>query len=173
MKLIAVIVILGMMMALPLAAAQTDGGIHADEVDEMAYKFSLPYVTNATAYRWVFGDGASSTEASPVHEYAERALYNVQVEVDVDNATWAYSYPLELRELLDTEEQTLNVGDLSIPGSFLLVSCFVMFSIARMGLHPFAQILGKGGKDVVCFLYLLGIAAGVYLVFDSVLYGGA
>lgn len=155
----------------PAATAQTDGGIHVEEVGELTYHFSLPYLDNITESYWVFGDGASSDQPEPVHAYTERGSYTVRVEVKTDNMSYTYTYPLDNRELLNTENGTLNVDGFSVPGTFLLVSCSIMYLLARTGNHPLTRAMGKGGRYVVCFLYGMGVVAGAYLVIAS-LYGG-
>lgn len=55
--------------------------------EDQAVTFSLPTVElegqpdSQVEYEWNFGDGETSTEASPVHEFSERGAYTVSVSV--------------------------------------------------------------------------------------------
>ncbi len=48
------------------------------EINELTVKFNNTS-TNATSYIWAFGDGNSSTEASPTHTYAAEGTYQVEL----------------------------------------------------------------------------------------------
>jgi len=50
-------------------------GFNADVAQKTATFTNLSY--DATTYSWDFGDGQTSTEASPVHTYASPGVYNV------------------------------------------------------------------------------------------------
>jgi len=54
-------------------------------VDSLTYAFSAQYwgldTAQAVSYLWDFGDGTTSTDANPVHTYAQEGFYLVQVSV--------------------------------------------------------------------------------------------
>ncbi len=53
------------------------------EIDDYTVSFSA-VVTDANSYLWDFGDGNTSTEASPVHEYEMSGSYTVTLTVSGD-----------------------------------------------------------------------------------------
>jgi formylglycine-generating enzyme required for sulfatase activity len=48
--------------------------------------FSIPANSPITAWHWIFGDGAESTERNPSHTYAEKGWYTVSLEVTTATA---------------------------------------------------------------------------------------
>ncbi|HEX4954148.1 MAG TPA: PKD domain-containing protein [Thermoanaerobaculia bacterium] len=82
------------------------------------------------AYEWDFGDGETSDEASPVHEYAEPGDYEVTVTVSCDDCDSGGSQTdsvmvkvitvdLVLKELPEEDEPAPNEED---PGAFFVVN---------------------------------------------------
>jgi PKD repeat protein len=54
---------------------------------------------NATSYTWNFGDGETSTEANPVHEYAEAGTYEVVLTAKNDaDASATFSQSIEITD---------------------------------------------------------------------------
>ena len=154
-----------MLLIVPCIVSAGTDNITFTEIDDLIYQFDYS-VDNATSYRWSFGDGATSTEISPVHEYSNHKTYNVACDITFsdgsvisDSATLDATLPL-----VDGDTGNVNVGDVSVPGGLLFISSFLMFALAKSGNHIGADILGKGGKDVMLFLYTLGMVAGFYLI---------
>jgi PKD repeat protein len=56
------------------------------EINDYSVTFSA-VVTNATSYLWDFGDGTTSTEAAPVHEYEMSGTYTVTLTVTGDGGS--------------------------------------------------------------------------------------
>ncbi len=54
---------------------------------------------NATNYTWTFGDGASSTLASPTHIYSAPGLYDVTLVANSDDCSDTYSTKVEVLEV--------------------------------------------------------------------------
>ena len=168
----ALIIILAMLLIVSFNVAASESGITTEKIDDMVYQFDFTQ-ENATEYRWAFGDGATSTEINPVHQYQNHMVFSVVCEVNLGNGTLVNSQ-INLDATLpfvDDNTGTVNVGDVSVPGGLLFMSSFFMFALASTGNHIGSDILGRGGKDVMCFLYTLGMVVGAYLVLNS-LYGG-
>jgi len=54
---------------------------------------------NATSYTWDFGDGETSTEENPVHEYAEAGTYEVVLTAENDaDASATFSQSIEITD---------------------------------------------------------------------------
>lgn len=62
---------------------------------------------NAATYMWEFGDGQTSTEVSPKHEYAEDGTYMVKLTAEGEGGTNSY-----------TEEISLTAPRVTIDGKF-------------------------------------------------------
>lgn len=59
------------------------------------------YSTNATSYSWNFGDGGTSTEKDPVHEYAEAGNYTVVLTAsNADGTSANYTSPITITDPL-------------------------------------------------------------------------
>ncbi len=57
------------------------------------------YSQNATSYSWAFGDGETSTEMNPSHEYAEAGTFEVVLTASNDEGTSAnYSQTIEITD---------------------------------------------------------------------------
>ena len=171
MKSVSLIVIVVLLVFSTVVSAGDDR-ITSTEIEDLVYQFDYT-VGNATDYRWSFGDGATSIEVSPVHEFPNHQTFKVVCEVTfADDSTQSDEIIIDATmPLLDAENGTVNVGDVTVAGGLLFVSCFLMFALASSGNHIGSDILGKGGKDVICFLYGIGMITGFYLVFNS-LFGG-
>ena len=168
----AVIILLAMLLIVPNNVSAGYDYITYNEIDDLVYQFN--YTSgNVTDYRWSFGDGATSTEISPVHRFSNHMTYTIVCEVTFDNQTH-HSAEVVIDAnlpLIDGEDGTVNVGDISFAGGFIFVASFMMLTLATTNNHIGADILGKGGKDILVFLYTLGIVLGGYLIFTS-MYGG-
>ena len=168
----ALIILLAMILIIPINVSAGVDGITFTEIDDLIYQFNYT-VENGTSYRWSFGDGATSTEISPVHQFPNHQTYKIICDITLGDGT-VISDELFLDAnlpLLDGEEGNINVGDISVPGGLLFLSCFLMFGLASTGNHIGADILGRGGKDIMVFLYSLGMAVGVWLIISG-FYGG-
>jgi PKD repeat protein len=55
------------------------------------FQNSSSNVTPTTTYFWTFGDGATSTDENPYHNYAKNGTYEVVVKVTNDNISDSYS----------------------------------------------------------------------------------
>jgi PKD repeat protein len=72
---------------------------------------------SVVAWSWNFGDGQTSTEASPVHVYAEPGNYSVRLEVtDDSSATDARTRDATANEQVTT---SLTCEDATSPGGFV------------------------------------------------------
>jgi len=68
------------------------------------------------AYAWDFGDGASSTEADPVHNYSDSGTYDVQVAVTDDDGG---SASLQLRILIDDRPPRCSIDASNTTGTIM------------------------------------------------------
>jgi PKD repeat protein len=89
-------------------------------------KFSNLSASTATSYLWDFGDGTTSTEASPLHQYAAAGTYTVRLTVknaddtDIaeqsilvnDASTWTASGTYYLSDALQTVRHFTTFGQL-------------------------------------------------------------
>lgn len=166
-------IIIAMFMIVPFITSASNTRITFEEIDVLVYQFDFTQ-ENATSYRWAFGDGATSTEISPVHEYSNHLVYSVVCEVELNNGTFINSeISLDATmPLVDGDTGNVNVGDVSVPGGLLFLSSLLMFGLASTGNHIGADILGRGGKDIMVFLYSIGMAVGLWLIFSSLYPGG-
>jgi hypothetical protein len=63
---------------------------------------------NATHYSWNFGDGTTSSELNPTHQYAKSGTYLVELHVDNDCSAHVYQQLLILGSVGTDEEQWLE-----------------------------------------------------------------
>lgn len=89
-------------------AAQYTVNVGAEIAIEPAFSVSKNYLEvamkNATkvegadkvSYSWDFGDGATSTEANPVHVYAESGSYTIKLTVSADGETKSLSQKISV-----------------------------------------------------------------------------
>ncbi|MFM8489717.1 MAG: PKD domain-containing protein, partial [Bacteroidota bacterium] len=66
--------------------------------------------TNAVSYLWDFGDGMSSTEASPVHTYAQPGAYVVKLEASNQCKTNIKTFNLNLTSSTKDPEQAAGIS---------------------------------------------------------------
>jgi PKD repeat protein len=52
------------------------------DLDRRVVAFRDETTGQATSWKWDFGDGTSSTEQNPIHQYAKGADYTVTLEVE-------------------------------------------------------------------------------------------
>lgn len=64
----------------------------------LAIRFSLVSVPEAEGLRWSFGDGETSAETTPVHEYPRPGKYEVSIRIELPNGKSV------------TRRRTINVG---------------------------------------------------------------
>lgn len=69
--------------------------------------------TGAVAYRWDFGDGATSTEAHPVHTYTAFGTYNVQLVVTGSNGC---TDTLIQKDYIRVERPQVRINDVPVRG---------------------------------------------------------
>lgn len=64
-----------------------------EEIDscEGVFKFNNLSSLNPTSYLWNFGDGQTSTEENPIHDFAENTLYTVSLTVENINGSHTFS----------------------------------------------------------------------------------
>jgi hypothetical protein len=74
MRTALLVIIIGIVIMAVMGNAQA-AGINAVNVDGEIYQFSITE-TFSEPIRWSFGDGVTSTEVSPVHEFGN-GLYDV------------------------------------------------------------------------------------------------
>lgn len=123
--------------------------------------------TGVNTYLWDFGDGATSTEASPTHTYAANGEYTVCLTVASDCG-----------EAVNCQQLALNVGvdEFDHPEAFLLYPTptdqFITIA-AQYGTIQIAQILDLNGRVIfeenqppvgTLSLFTGGLSTGVYLV---------
>jgi len=167
------IIFLAMLLIVPVIVSGSSLTITNDEIDDLVYQFDYS-PENATSYRWSFGDGATSTEISPVHEYSSHQSYKVVCDVEIGGVIQSKQITLDATmPLVDGETGNVNVGDVSIAGGFIFIASLFMLALVKTNNHIGSDILGKGGKDIMTFFYSLGIVVGMYLIFTSLnLIGG-
>jgi PKD repeat protein len=84
-----------------------------------------PTATNGTTYLWTFGDGTTSTEKQPIHTYAQRGTYTVNLQISNEcgaNTASATAVRVSTTEL-PTATQPFNIDIFPNPntGTFTLV----------------------------------------------------
>ena len=166
-----ILIILAVILITPSLVSAEEVNITSVKIEDSVYQFSY-LVENVTEYRWSFGDGATSVEAFPVHEFSNHQTYKVVCEVTFTDLTIQSSeLTLEVTNpVVDTETGTLNISDYSIPGGLLFFSSIFMFALVKSDNHIGSDILdrcGHDGKRLMSFLYILGMVLGGWLLFSS------
>jgi len=163
------LIVLAMILIVPSATASEP--ITYTDVDHLLYQFQ--FQGNYTEIRWSFGDGATSSEITPVHQYAEHGNYTVRCSATINGVNVSGILYLDARApVIDTEGGTLNVGEISVPGGLLTVSCFCMLMLVQSDNHPANDMLGRKGKGLMTLAYFSGLVIGVLLVVNSMYPGG-
>ncbi|MCA0234151.1 MAG: PKD domain-containing protein [Bacteroidetes bacterium] len=76
-------------------------------VDRTGATYSFKNTTqNASSYNWSFGDGGSSSDASPVYKYKQNGVYDVVLTAKGDGGT-------------DTFKQTVRISNIPTTGNFM------------------------------------------------------
>lgn len=60
----------------------TGQSIHNTELGERLFQFYVVNPINVESYLWDFGDGATSTDAAPIHEFSGFGSYDVSVQLN-------------------------------------------------------------------------------------------
>ena len=106
------------------------GGVH---FDVSAAGGLAPY-----SYRWEFGDGTSSSNASVVHEFADWGLYNVTLVItDARNDSMTLDTQVEILEPQSSTEESINVEE---------------EEISEPQIHPFGVVATGGGTLALVLL---------------------
>ncbi len=62
-----------------------------DQANPLVVKFTGPQVGEDVTYSWNFGDGSTSSEQNPTHQYAQTGIYSVKLEVTVNGETKSHT----------------------------------------------------------------------------------
>ena len=63
--------------------------------DDLDFNFTRASITNATSYKWNFGDGSTSTLQNPAHTYADPGVYTITLSASSKcGATYEFSVPI-------------------------------------------------------------------------------
>lgn len=72
----------------------------ADLAKPVSFTHDVPDPQATLAYRWEFGDGQSSNQAQPTHQYAAAGTYRIQLQVsDAEGRSVSSSFTLEVNDL--------------------------------------------------------------------------
>jgi len=125
------------------------------------------FSTNADTYTWNFGDGTTSTEINPIHEYVTFGWYNVQLTAErcgrTDVVISDVFYPYTAVE----EHATALLSVVPNPTQDLVQ---VTTSSAMLGAHiQVLNVLGEILQEEVCLnermsLHLHPFAPGIYFI---------
>jgi PKD repeat protein len=61
---------------------EANWSFQAIDLDRRVVAFRDETTGKATAWKWSFGDGSSSTQQNPIHQYAKGGDYTVNLEVE-------------------------------------------------------------------------------------------
>ncbi|CAM3237235.1 M43 family zinc metalloprotease [Shewanella violacea] len=101
---------------------------------------------NITAYQWSFGDGTSSSQASPSHTYSAQGTYSVSLSVTDDAGATASS----------TTTATISGG--SVPGG-ITDACATQSPIDYISLDSGVPVCVTSGTGGVLYFYFYNEAA--------------
>lgn len=113
----------------PVPQASTVDAKFTFEADETMISFingtKIAEDAGTVSYAWSFGDGTSSTEANPVHEYSSVGIYNVRLVATADNDVDFYDLSVAVIGSLDVQlffsnGKTGQIGEL--PGTKIAVN---------------------------------------------------
>ncbi len=68
-----------------------------DSLTGIPIKFSADVSNTPDSYRWDFGDGSSSTQASPAHTYLKMGTYYVSLKAELKGSLQTVSYKLVIK----------------------------------------------------------------------------
>ncbi|MCC6724807.1 MAG: PKD domain-containing protein [Saprospiraceae bacterium] len=80
-----------------------------DSTDYLTVEFTDQSTYEPNSWSWLFGDGSTSQDTSPVHTYAQPGIYEVCLTVANDNSTDTYCKTLEIATSATSEAQPLNL----------------------------------------------------------------
>ncbi|MDD3962250.1 MAG: hypothetical protein PHT77_10350, partial [Bacteroidales bacterium] len=134
-------------------------GISAVQIDDTIYQFTITE-TYLEPIRWSFGDGSTSTNTTPVHEFGN-GLYDVMAE---DGAGKVWNCQIDTRLIvMDAENATVEVGGNMFYGGVLLAGGIGMCWLAGTNQHIAVNALGRW-KGLLILLYVIMIVVGGVLV---------
>jgi len=99
---------------------------------------------HATSYSWNFGDGNSSTSASPTHEYLQGDTYTVALTATNDYGTNTHSEQVLIQS---NGSQQLPTANFSINNNGCTASCSVSFSNSSSAATSYSWSFGDGGSS--------------------------
>jgi hypothetical protein len=160
-----VIILLALIVSIIIATAPAAADSHG--ITFQADKKTVLFWFNGTGERalWSFGDGTVGYGFSPAHIYDAGGTYLIMCKITTgqDEAYYFQNITIE-QDFLDIESQTLNAGNIHVPGMFLTVVSAIMLALSKAGEHPLRRYIGKDGKQVLGILYGLGLLCGLYLI---------
>ncbi|NJK95786.1 MAG: PKD domain-containing protein, partial [Bacteroidales bacterium] len=88
------IFILSIICRLNVSAQSNFSATHVKGCDTLTTQFLYNNFLAATSYKWTFGDGSESTEASPQHKYNKPGKYLVSVKINGTDSVGKADYIL-------------------------------------------------------------------------------
>jgi hypothetical protein len=166
MRTALLVIIIGIVIMAVMGNAQA-AGINAVNVDGEIYQFSITE-TFSEPIRWSFGDGVTSTEVSPVHEF-NNGLYDVMAE-DGDGRVWHYQIDTRL-VVVDADNATITAGGNVMHGGVLLAGGIGMCWLVGTNQHFVGNAMGRW-KGLLILAYVIMIVVGGVLVLQALYLGG-
>lgn len=167
MRVIPLVIVASIMIAGVMGISQA-AGISATQIEGTIYQFRITE-TFVEPLRWSFGDGVTSTELDPVHEFGN-GLYTVLAE---DGAGTVWSYTIDTRlVVVDSSNATITAAGNVFHGGALLVGGIAMCWLTGTNQHFLGVYMGKW-KGVLILAYVVMIVVGAVLVLQALYYGGA
>ncbi|MBK8565637.1 MAG: PKD domain-containing protein [Saprospiraceae bacterium] len=80
-----------------------------DSTDYLTVEFTDQSTYEPNSWSWLFGDGTSSQDTSPVHTYAQPGIYEVCLVASNDNSSSTYCKVLEIATSATIEAQPLDL----------------------------------------------------------------
>ncbi len=128
--------------------------------------------TNATSYLWNFGDGATSTSASPSHTYAASGIYNVTLyasnNCDIDSLTLTVQISSGIDDFSTSNVVSIfpnpNTGIFTIIANNSDASELEISVYDIAGKCQFADSFHKSAGDYLKTLNLTNLAKGLYTI---------
>jgi len=130
------------------------------------FSTSTPSGATMTSYLWSFGDGSTSTLATPVHTYTASADYSVTLTASDGSCTYNNSTDLPVSGIYSCAGDTAGIGVLYTYG--LSINFYCSNTPPAFGQHnTYSWSYGDGSSSTVYFgsgAYHTYAAAGTYTV---------